>query len=75
MSVRLQPGSGRPTWVIMVSLYCFFCVTLIGGCLVTAETRKFIRMSSQLRSCSHCRALHSPQCVLLRRCVSSFCSL
>lgn len=38
----------RPTCVISVSLYCFFCVTLIGGCLVTAETRKFIRMSSQL---------------------------
>jgi len=38
----------HPTWAIMVSLYCFFCVTLMGGCLVTAETRKFIRMSSQL---------------------------
>lgn len=38
----------EPTCVISVSLYCFFCVTLIGGCLVTAETRKFIRMSSQL---------------------------
>lgn len=36
----------------MVSLYCFFCVTLMGGSLVTAETRKFIRMSSQLASWS-----------------------
>ena len=32
----------------MVSLYCFFWVTLMGGSLVTADTRKFIKMSSQL---------------------------
>ncbi|KAG7257104.1 hypothetical protein CRUP_010631 [Coryphaenoides rupestris] len=45
---RHTVNSQRPTCDIMVSLYCFFCVTLIGGCRVTAETRKFIRMSSQL---------------------------
>ncbi|TNN29377.1 hypothetical protein EYF80_060475 [Liparis tanakae] len=32
----------------MGSLYCFFWVTLMGGSLDTAATRKFIRMSSQL---------------------------
>lgn len=36
----------------MVSLYCFFCVTLMGGILVTADTRKFMRMSSQFDSWS-----------------------
>lgn len=32
---------------IIVSLYCFFWVTLMGGSLETDDTKKFIRMSSQ----------------------------
>lgn len=40
------------TCPIIVSLYCFFWVTLIGGILVTADTRKFMRMSSQFESWS-----------------------
>lgn len=37
----------RELWPIIVSLYCFFWVTLMGGSFVTEDTRKFIRMSSQ----------------------------
>lgn len=37
-----------PTCGLGSSLYCFLWATLIGGWWVTAETRKFIRMSSQL---------------------------
>lgn len=40
------------TCPIIVSLYCFFCVTLMGGSFVTADTKKFMRMSSQLASWS-----------------------
>lgn len=36
------------TCPIIVSLYCFFCVTLMGGSLDTEDTKKFIKMSSQL---------------------------